>query len=53
MIVIDFLIVYANIVNVPINFRMIRGYRLVVGHVLAKDEIGVRFSLPAQFKWYT
>ncbi len=24
-----------------------RGYRLVVGHVLAKDEVGVRFSLPA------
>lgn len=24
------------------------GYRLVVGHVLAKDEVGVRFSLSAQ-----
>ena len=23
------------------------GYRLVVGRVLAKDEVGVRFSLPA------
>ena len=27
------------------------GYRLVVGHVLAKDEVGVRFSLPAQKLW--
>ncbi len=24
------------------------GYRLVVGHILAKDEVGVRFSLTAQ-----
>lgn len=31
---------------VPVLFFM-RGYRLVVGHVLAKDEVGVRFSLPA------
>jgi hypothetical protein len=27
---------------------MSRGYGLVVEHVLAKDETGVRFSLPAQ-----
>ena len=29
---------------------LICGYGLVVEHVLAKDETGVRFSLPAQLK---
>jgi hypothetical protein len=30
-----------------IVFLLPRGYRLVVGRVLAKDEVGVRFSLSA------
>lgn len=30
------------------RFENTCGYRLVVGRVLAKDEVGVRFSLPAQ-----
>lgn len=32
---------------VIINEEIVSGYGLVVEHVLAKDETGVRFSLPA------
>lgn len=30
-----------------VHYGSLCGYRLVVGRVLAKDEVGVRFSLPA------
>ena len=36
-----------GVASVLIYNLQLCGYRLVVGHVLAKDEVGVRFSLPA------
>ncbi len=45
--------IIAFVTYLPVASMILKsGYGLVVEHVLAKDETGVRFSLPAQIHGY-